>query len=431
VSRWPRALVIAGLVAGVLAGVLVAFAVPRTRDHVAAQAAAALPPVTPLRVAPAVPQPRSAGFVGLRARPGTVRLEARTRDPRGGPPWVLRVFRAERVVPKAGRRPGVDPVIGRDLCVQLGRVYRGRFGWIDARGTFRPVRVSFRGAPARCGSPKPDLAGRPEASFESLITDPDRPAARVYETVLWGLGGAAARSANARLGPRRVPLRLSAHGGFIVPGPAALHENQVVVDVRYARGPSRHVQLGPRPGMPFAVRPIHDRSAGPAAIEARAPDPNGGLAWGVVAAPSRGGGWCVAGPARIVGDRIGQVDAGLGTMRESLPYALSCSGNAPPLTRGRPLALGMMFGGGDSRTGPRRTARRTLPGGTVFHGTARADVASITIATPRDVRTLVPSRRAHAFIAVYDGTFPTGETVITTTFTDGTTHIDRLPPDPG
>jgi hypothetical protein len=90
----------------------------------------------------------------------------------------------------------------------------------------------------------------------------------------------------------------------------------------------------------------------------------------------------------------------------------------------------MMLGGGDSRTGPRRTARRTLPGGTVFNGTARADVKSVTIATPRDVRTLIPSRRAHAFLAVYDGTFPTGETVITTTFTDGTTHVDRLPPGP-
>jgi hypothetical protein len=430
VSRWPRTLVIAGLAAGVLAGAVVALAVPRTRDRVAAQPAAARPPVTPLRVAPAFPQPGSAGFVGLRARAGSVRLEARTRDPRGGPPWVLRVFRAERVVPKAGRRPGVDPVIGRDLCVQLGRLYRGQFGWIDARGTFRPVRLSFRGAPTRCGSPKPDLAGRPEASFESLITDPDRPAARVYETVLWGLGGAAARSGTARLDRRRVPLRLSARGGFVVPGPAGLHENQVSVDVRYARGPSRHVELGPRPGMPFAGRPVHDRPTGPAAIEARAPDPNGGLPWGVVAAPSRSGGWCLAGAARIVGDRIGQVDAALGTMRESLPYALSCSGNAGPLTRTRPLTLGMMAGGGDSRTGPRRTARRTLPGGTIFSGMARDDVKSVTIATPRDVRTLVPSQRAHAFIAVYDGTFPTGETVITTTFTDGTTHVDRLGPGP-
>jgi hypothetical protein len=43
------------------------------------------------------------------------------------------------------------------------------------------------------------------------------------------------------------------------------------------------------------------------------------------------------------------------------------------------------------------------------------------------VRTLIPSRRAHAFVAVYDGTFPTGETVITVTFTDGTTQEQRLP----
>jgi hypothetical protein len=43
------------------------------------------------------------------------------------------------------------------------------------------------------------------------------------------------------------------------------------------------------------------------------------------------------------------------------------------------------------------------------------------------VRTLLPSRRARAFLAVYDGTFPTGEVVLTTTFRDGTTHREVIP----
>ncbi len=72
--------------------------------------------------------------------------------------------------------------------------------------------------------------------------------------------------------------------------------------------------------------------------------------------------------------------------------------------------------------------RRTLPGRTILSGVTRSDVASVTIATPRDVRTLVPTRRAHAFVVAYDGTFPTGEVVITSTFDDGATQVMKLGP---
>jgi hypothetical protein len=74
-----------------------------------------------------------------------------------------------------------------------------------------------------------------------------------------------------------------------------------------------------------------------------------------------------------------------------------------------------------------RVTRRTLPGETIVYGTARSDVRSITITTPRDVRTLVPSSAAHSFIAVYDGGFPTGEIVTTAHFADGTSReVDRF-----
>jgi hypothetical protein len=64
---------------------------------------------------------------------------------------------------------------------------------------------------------------------------------------------------------------------------------------------------------------------------------------------------------------------------------------------------------------------------TTVSGTTHSDVTAITIATPRDVRTLVPSPRAHAFIAVYDGEFATGEIVITAHFSDGTSRVaDRF-----
>lgn len=52
---------------------------------------------------------------------------------------------------------------------------------------------------------------------------------------------------------------------------------------------------------------------------------------------------------------------------------------------------------------------------------------TVTIATPRDVRTLRPSSTGRAILAVYDGTFPAGETVITSTFADGSTRRQVIP----
>jgi hypothetical protein len=53
-------------------------------------------------------------------------------------------------------------------------------------------------------------------------------------------------------------------------------------------------------------------------------------------------------------------------------------------------------------------------------------VREITIQTPRDVRTIVPSPRAHAFIVVYDGSFPAGNTDLRVTFSDGSHTVQHL-----
>jgi hypothetical protein len=45
-------------------------------------------------------------------------------------------------------------------------------------------------------------------------------------------------------------------------------------------------------------------------------------------------------------------------------------------------------------------------------------VVTVTIRTPRDVRTLVPSAK-HAILAVYDGRFPGGKVTATARFKDG------------
>ena len=71
--------------------------------------------------------------------------------------------------------------------------------------------------------------------------------------------------------------------------------------------------------------------------------------------------------------------------------------------------------------------RRTLPGHTTITGTAEADVVSITLATPRDVRTLRPSGPRHAFIVVYDGQFFRGEITATIALRDGRIVTEPVP----
>ena len=61
-----------------------------------------------------------------------------------------------------------------------------------------------------------------------------------------------------------------------------------------------------------------------------------------------------------------------------------------------------------------------MPEGRVLvGGVAHPDVVSITLRTPRDVRTLIPSGRHHAILAVYEGAFPGGELTATALMRDG------------
>ena len=60
-----------------------------------------------------------------------------------------------------------------------------------------------------------------------------------------------------------------------------------------------------------------------------------------------------------------------------------------------------------------------LRGRTTIGGQAHPDVVSVTIRTPRDVRTLVPSQPDHMILAVYEGAFPAGEITATAHLKDG------------
>ncbi len=70
---------------------------------------------------------------------------------------------------------------------------------------------------------------------------------------------------------------------------------------------------------------------------------------------------------------------------------------------------------GDDTTG--HVERRVLQGRTTISGQVDPSVVSVTLRTPRDVRTLVPSH--HLILAVYEGTFPTGDVTAIAHLKDG------------
>jgi hypothetical protein len=425
------------LIAGVVAGVAVAIAVPRTTGDPAPSAGGRDVPRPPTpaerrqpRVAPALPQSRSLDDVRIlrRGRPVVV---ARTRDSRGGPDWAVRVFPAIEVPP-----PHTTASRSRRLCAQVGRILGGRFGWIDATNTFRPAGFGFRGAPTTCDARSVERDREPYVEAFNPITDPRAGVAVPLQTVTWGLVGDEARL-SLRIGDRATRAPLGRHGAFVVVTGPQDRPAAVTGLVRYpAGGP---VRIGGRDGLPLVLRggessagrrvsrPV--RGAVPV-IEARVPDPHGGLPFGLTATPAEEGGWCLASPGRIVGDRVGDVDYELGVLHERRALR-ECYRIV--LTRRFWFAAGSTAVshrteydlGADPEAG--RVARRTLRGRIAMHGPVHADVRSVTIATPRDVRTLRPSPRAHVILVVYDGDFPTGETVVTARFRDGSTAREEIP----
>jgi hypothetical protein len=88
-----------------------------------------------------------------------------------------------------------------------------------------------------------------------------------------------------------------------------------------------------------------------------------------------------------------------------------------PPTRAYPMRLTTLSSSIPASDDRGRIERRTLEGRLVFHGQVHPDVATVTLRTPRDVRTLVPSEGF--VLAVYDGQFPGGEVTATARLRDG------------
>ena len=351
-----------------------------------------------------------------RTVPGTARIEARAQDPAGAAPWIARV-----VETRTGQRRDVP-----STCAHVGRLVDGALVWIAPDGQARAVSDPWLDLPSSpCITARTRRAHRPSVAVFTTITDPARGAARPQATVIAGVAGRGTRSVRLMGLPGGVrKLRASERGAFLAAVKGAQPPNGIRIEITWRDGFTRSVPFGRPfvPPRPPDVRRHQGHPVGPQRIAVRAPDPAGGVGWALPLRRSSRGGWCEGQPSRGVGDQVGFVDARLGTFLPDRSSGYFCGDDRHPLTRRRPLRLGTGVssitspGGGTERS---QVARRSLPGHTVLSGVAHPSVRFVVITTPRDVRTLVPSRLGRGLLAVYDGTFPTGRITATAHLDDG------------
>ncbi len=373
--------------------------VPAYREPLPASVAEPAPPDVPLR--------------------NTVRETLRAKDPAGGPKWALRSWLGTGN-PRANFGAGYHPK--RFLCMQVGVLEGDRL--VEPRPGSTPLPLSLTqeyGVGGGCNATSDLTRFPPMAEPVSYLESPFSYAPRPLRTVIGGmLRLDASRPELLGAGPpRRLPLDANHAFLLVLPG-------------RYWDAPLRiSAVIGGRTVVGRAVQGFPGPPA-PSAPQARAPDPNGGAPWGFAAGADGSTAY-----GQIVDGRIASIEPRSGALRDA-PDGWS-GGGSPGLERRQGPVSFDTQGGAEAPPLGRAPAepsqaqieRRTLPGRTIITGVAEADVVSVTLATPRDVRTLRPSGPKHVFIAVYDGQFFRGRITATVLLRDGRTVTQQVPNGPG
>jgi hypothetical protein len=352
----------------------------------------------------------------------TTRETLRAADPAGGPEWVLRSWQGEanRSVKGVGDE--------RFWCAQLGVMWHGELVEPSATPSARSGPLTVEDG--RCNPAKDLIRMRYMLALESFLDDPYQYTPHPAHTVLSGmLPPGASDPVLLGVGPARA-LLLDANNAFLV-----------VLDGRYwnARPRISYVLHGKRVGrIPGGLGPRRYQQGTETPLpQVRAPDPDGAAPWGFVATRN-----CRTAVGRIVAGRLAHIDLWDGVLEAGSAFSGSSSSCAthpealePTAELREPVELNeQQVGTGEDPLQPERAPLRqpeiewrTLPGRTIVTGVARPDVASVTLSTPSDVRTLRPAGPLHAVLAVYDGYFLRGNLTATVQLRDGRVQSEQIP----
>jgi hypothetical protein len=331
----------------------------------------------------------------IEARKARIALEVA--DPAGGPAWAMRTYETT-LRSKRGKATDAE-------CYEIGRLQGDTFGWVDGHGAFKPTQPGHYESPGDCPSP---------GVLEALGVNAGRLTAVTYSPTGLPLPGATVTWGTAEPDVRQVQFNdeapLAVHGRFLdvrsggdlmiarttIERADGTRETRDAVDRRGYRGERN---------LPGTSR-----------VAAVAPDPAGGRPWGILVSKGELGGRCFSSPGRLVGSHFAYVDARLDTLYGDFMEQFGNCSRKPPTAR-HPLRVDALVGG-DALDSQGRIERRVIDGRIVYWGIVHPDVTSVTIVTPRDIRTLVPTRD-HVFVAAYAGLFPGGRATAIAHLKDG------------
>jgi hypothetical protein len=354
----------------------------------------------------------------------TVAQTQHAADPAGGPEWSLRSWQGH-VDPRA--KFGDVKHSSLFDCWQAGIIQAGRLLQPDPGGTPIPLNVSTASPGEQgthCTGAEAPTAENLTPTIASYPEDAGEYAPVPVRTVVAGVIEPPATHAMLVGAGAPRPITTDANHAYLLVLPGSYWASPLKVSARLPDG--RRV-TSYAPSNPPALRP-----------QVRAPSPDGSAPWGFTQTSLCPRFWEISEIGRVIDDSFayvsestGQVSPGPGGDSSGSACA---SRNAREQERDEPLGgeggqpkapLGITaqqsLSEGDQPPTEAEIQRRTLPGATVIAGAAAADVKSITLTTPADVRTVQPTGPDHVFIVVYDGVFYRGTFTATALLTSGRT----------
>ena len=349
----------------------------------------------------------------------TVAQTQRAADPVNSDTWVLRSWRG-RVDPRARFGSGMHPK--SFYCWQAGVIEQGRLV-VPVRAEPVPLAVSdalSSDGDTECASGEAptaqSLVPRTRTYPENASAYAPRPARVVVTGVIMPpatdpqlIGAGAPRA-----------LSTDANHAYLLVLPGSYWKAPLQVQ---AHLPDGHTLTSPIEHGPPLLRP-----------QVRAPDPDGSAPWGFTRTALCPTAWSIAEIGRVVEDRITAIYQRTGELapRPGSTTGSPCaSENAQLQRREMRGLLNFEVSHDEPEAGAALTQaqidRRTLPGDTAIAGSAAADVESVTLSTPADVRTVRPVGPDHVFLVVYDGVFYRGAFTATARLTDGRTVTEQIP----